>query len=193
MLEIGSFASGSCRGLSRRAFVKAGSTRPFIAGLPSNVNAKGGKAKSTILIWLWGGPSHIDLWDPKPDAPDDIRSPFATIPTAIPGVHFTEIIPGLAKRLNKFSIVRSSKFSAGHDMFPLTGDRKTGPAQEPFLVHCASDGQMKIPSLQLMDGLSPKRLSDRKFLTKQLDDLASSFDNNKTLAFILLLALGGTL
>ena len=131
MLEIGSFQSAPSQPFSRRAFVKAGATLPFLAGLPNAVQASNGKAKSTILIWLWGGPSHIDLWDPKPDAPSEVKSPFANISTAIPGVHFTEIIPGLAKRLDKFSIVRSTKFSGSHDMLPLTGFRQSGPAQEP--------------------------------------------------------------
>ena len=48
------------------------------------------KHKSVIVFWLSGGPSHIDMWDPKPEAPVEIRSPFATLPTKMPGVHFTE-------------------------------------------------------------------------------------------------------
>ena len=48
------------------------------------------KAKSVIVLWLWGGPSHIDMFDPKPDAPSDFRGPFGTIPTRTPGMHFTE-------------------------------------------------------------------------------------------------------
>ncbi|HLU46478.1 MAG TPA: DUF1501 domain-containing protein, partial [Planctomycetota bacterium] len=54
-----------------------------------------------------GGPSHIDTFDPKPDAPSAFRSLFTTIPTRIPGVHFTEIFPLLAKRNDRFALIRS--------------------------------------------------------------------------------------
>ena len=52
-----------------------------------------GKARNVVMIYLQGGPSHLDLWDPKENLPDNIRSSFNTIPTKIPGVHFTEILP----------------------------------------------------------------------------------------------------
>ena len=55
-----------------------------------------GKAKSIIMVYLQGGPSHLDLWDPKPDAAENIRSAFKNIGTKLPGVHFTEILPKLA-------------------------------------------------------------------------------------------------
>ena len=65
------------------------------------------KAKSVILIFNCGGPSHIDLWDPKPDAADDIRGPLRTIPTNVPGIRVTEFLPRLAKQADKYAIVRS--------------------------------------------------------------------------------------
>lgn len=70
-----------------------------------------GKAKSIILVYLQGGPSHLDLWDPKKDVPDNVRSAFKTIPTKIPGVHFTEILPKLAKINDKFTMIRSMSYS----------------------------------------------------------------------------------
>ncbi len=69
-----------------------------------------GKAKSIIMVYLQGGPSHIDLWDPKADVPDNVRSAFKTIPTKIPGVHFTEILPTLAKLNDKFTLIRSMSY-----------------------------------------------------------------------------------
>ncbi len=66
-----------------------------------------GKAKSVVLIYLQGGPSHLDLWDPKPDAPDNVRSIFQPIATKLPGVNFTEILPNLAKINDKFTMMRS--------------------------------------------------------------------------------------
>lgn len=66
-----------------------------------------GKAKSVILCYLQGGPSHLDLWDPKENVPDNVRSSFKPIPTKIPGVNFTELLPNLAKVNDKFTMMRS--------------------------------------------------------------------------------------
>jgi hypothetical protein len=65
------------------------------------------KARSVIMIFNCGGPSHIDLFDPKPDAPDRVRSIFQPIDTCVPGIQVTELIPELAKRADKLAIVRS--------------------------------------------------------------------------------------
>ena len=70
-----------------------------------------GKAKHVILCYLQGGPSHIDLWDPKPDAPENVKSIFKPIPTKIPGVNFTELMPKLAKVNDKMSMIRSMSYT----------------------------------------------------------------------------------
>ena len=70
-----------------------------------------GKAKSVILLYLQGGPSHIDLWDPKPDAPTNVRSIFKPIKTKLPGVNFTELLPNLAKVNDKFTMMRSVSYT----------------------------------------------------------------------------------
>jgi len=70
-----------------------------------------GKAKSVIMVYLQGGPSHIDLWDPKENVPDKIRSPFKPISTKIPGINFTELLPGLAKVNDKFTMIRSMGYT----------------------------------------------------------------------------------
>ena len=70
-----------------------------------------GKAKSVVMIYLQGGPSHLDLWDPKLNVPDNIRSAFNTIPTKIPGIHYTEILPNLAKINDKFTQIRSMGYT----------------------------------------------------------------------------------
>src|SRR6478752_2026162 len=61
-----------------------------------------GSAKNVILVYLQGGPSHLDLWDPKENLSDSMKSPFSTISTKIPGVNFTELLPELAKVNDKF-------------------------------------------------------------------------------------------
>ena len=70
-----------------------------------------GKAKHVILCYLQGGPSHLDLWDPKPDAPENVRSIFKPIPTKIPGINFTEIMPKLAKVNDKMTMIRSMGYT----------------------------------------------------------------------------------
>src|ERR1051325_4016572 len=70
-----------------------------------------GTAKNVVMIYLQGGPSHLDLWDPKENLPDNIRSSFKPIPTKIPGVNFTEILPELAKVNDKFTMIRSMGYT----------------------------------------------------------------------------------
>ncbi|HUR46564.1 MAG TPA: DUF1501 domain-containing protein [Candidatus Saccharimonadales bacterium] len=70
-----------------------------------------GKAKNMIMIYLQGGPSHLDLWDPKENVPDKIRSQFKSIPTKIPGINFTEILPSLAKVNDKITMIRSMSYT----------------------------------------------------------------------------------
>jgi len=70
-----------------------------------------GKAKSVILCYLQGGPSHLDLWDPKPDTSDKVRSVFKPIKTKLPGVHFTELLPNLAQVNDKFTMIRSMSYT----------------------------------------------------------------------------------
>jgi hypothetical protein len=65
-------------------------------GAESPARSPGAKARSVILIFNCGGPSHIDLWDPKPAAPDNIRGEFQPIDTNVPGIQVTELLPQLA-------------------------------------------------------------------------------------------------
>jgi uncharacterized protein DUF1501 len=66
-----------------------------------------GKAKSIIMVYLQGGPSHLDLWDPKENVPDNVRSVFKSIPTKVNGVQFTEILPKLAQVNDKITMIRA--------------------------------------------------------------------------------------
>jgi hypothetical protein len=70
-----------------------------------------GKAKHVILVYLQGGPSHLDLWDPKPDAPENVRSIFKPIDTKVAGVQFTELMPKLAEVNDKFTMIRSMSYT----------------------------------------------------------------------------------
>ncbi|MDR3638180.1 MAG: DUF1501 domain-containing protein [Isosphaeraceae bacterium] len=70
-----------------------------------------GKAKSIIMVYLQGGPSHLDLWDPKDGVPDNVRSAFKPIATRLPGVQFTEVLPKLAQVNDKFTMIRSMSYT----------------------------------------------------------------------------------
>lgn len=112
--------------VSRREILRVGGGALFGLTLPqllqlqssasalpsSSVDARGwGSAKNVILIFLQGGPSHLDLWDPKPDAPDDVKSVFATIPSKVPGMEVTELLPRLAQVTDRFTFIRAMSYS----------------------------------------------------------------------------------
>jgi hypothetical protein len=70
-----------------------------------------GKAKSIIMVYLQGGPSHLDLWDPKDNVPDNVRSVFKAIDTKVPGTKVTEVLPRLARITDKFTFIRSMSYT----------------------------------------------------------------------------------
>ena len=97
---------------TRRNFLKSsigltGLTVPSLLSLISKAGTQAPKAKSCIVLYTWGGMSHYESFDPKPDAPSDIRGEFKAIPTATPGIQFCEHLPLLAKHTEKMAIVRS--------------------------------------------------------------------------------------
>lgn len=128
-------------GLSRRDILhlSLGAGLAGTASSPLSASTAGnrgfGKAKSCILLYLFGGPSHIDIWDMKPDAPAEIRGEFKPIRTNVPGIEITEHLPQLARRVDKCAILRSlthgdsSHGSASHTM--LTGKRPRSLGEVP--------------------------------------------------------------
>src|SRR5690348_10310264 len=70
-----------------------------------------GKAKSIIMVYLQGGPSHLDLWDPKENVPDNVRSAFKKISTKVPGIDVMETLPRLSKITDKFTFIRSMSYT----------------------------------------------------------------------------------
>lgn len=73
----------------------------------ATASSRASKAKSVIMIFNGGAPSHLDLWDPKPEAADDIRGPFKPIRTNVTGVHISELLPRMAKRMDNVALIRS--------------------------------------------------------------------------------------
>ncbi len=96
--------------VSRRDFLRAGSLAAAcgVAGMArATPQAAAAPAKSILLLDLFGGPSHIDTFDPKPNAPAEIRGEFGTIATALPGVRVCEHLPELARRMDRFATIRT--------------------------------------------------------------------------------------
>jgi hypothetical protein len=127
---------------TRRRFMAAGALGGLVT-LPELLHAssKAGPERSCIFIVQQGGPSHIDTWDMKPDAPIEIRGPLKPISTDVPGIQVCELLPRLAARAGKYCLLRSmhhvsNDHDAGMHMF-LTG-RTVPPADAPALGAIAS-------------------------------------------------------
>jgi uncharacterized protein (DUF1501 family) len=108
----------NCAGITRRDCLQIGLGGllggGFVTALRAAASASPAKAKSCILIWMDGGPTHFETFDPKPDAPAEYRGEFKAIPTAVPGVRFSEHMPQLAKHLDKYAIIRSIRHEQGN-------------------------------------------------------------------------------
>lgn len=144
MFDLIHGATRDCEGLSRREMLRVGGLGALGLSLPqllrSEAQAKtaGRRTRqelSVILMWMQGGPSHIDTFDPKPDAPVEIRGEFKAIPTCLPGVQLCEHLPRLAANLDKFSIIRSGySYNASHgvaDAYMLSGWKWTSVVVYP--------------------------------------------------------------
>jgi hypothetical protein len=113
MLFVGRQTQRTCQGLTRRALLQAGASTVLglsladLLRLRAEGTAPAGSAKSVLLLWLWGGPAHLDTWDPKPKAPLEFRGPFSPIATRTPGLRVAELFPQIAKLSDTFAVVRS--------------------------------------------------------------------------------------
>ena len=144
---------------SRREILRIGSMGGMLGGLQmasklqaiEKASQSGGM--SGIMLFLVGAPSHIDTFDPKPDAPLEIRGPYKTISTAVSGIRVTEILPQVAKQADKFSIIRSVNFQAaavhdtGHQLMQ-TGRAFSGGIEHPHIgsaLNFLNPGAGEIP------------------------------------------------
>jgi hypothetical protein len=129
MLVIpGPYSKDTCDGITRRDLLRVGGSAVFgfsladlfawqkASAAEAAADASGGgpgfgKAKSVILCYLQGGPSHLDLWDPKDNVPDNVRSIFKAQPTKTNGLLFTELLPNLAQVTDKVTMIRSMSYT----------------------------------------------------------------------------------
>jgi hypothetical protein len=121
-------------GLSFSELLRAETTKP--ATLATS------RTPSVIILWMRGGPSHIDMWDPKPDAPAEYRGEFGTISTSITGITLTDMLPMSARIMHKWSIIRSlHHHDAGHssgDQICFTGYPAGPSPDENVMPSCGS-------------------------------------------------------
>ena len=136
----------NCAGIARRDFLQLGVGGVLGLGMGDLISLRADAAKAAgkvnpenincILVWLDGGPTHFETFDPKPNAPSDVRGEFKSIPTNITGVHFCETVPRLARSLDKMAIVRSichkDPNHGGGNHYMMTG------APTPVPVNCGS-------------------------------------------------------
>ncbi|MFO0799544.1 MAG: DUF1501 domain-containing protein [Gemmataceae bacterium] len=174
--------------VSRRQLLAAGGVTALTMGLPGTVAARsdpnrtsrGAAEKSCIFVLLCGGPSHLDLWDLKPDAPDEIRGPYRPAPSAVPGLRLSELQPRLSAMANRFTLVRSmthpgnisNHFDAMHNL--LAGQHNAPPdaaylgsvlskvqptrqslASYVWLIKCVGDPVFCAPNIGTGGNLGP--------------------------------------
>ena len=136
----------NCAGIGRRDFIQLGVGGILGLGMGDLMSLRADAARAAgkpnpdnincILVWLDGGPTHFETFDPKPNAPSDVRGEFKPIPTNVAGVHFCETVPRLARSLDKMAILRSichkDPNHGGGNHYMMTG------APTPVPVNCGS-------------------------------------------------------
>ena len=196
----GKGSTQTCDGVTRRDFLQVGALGAIGLTLPNLMALKalgkvtpGGDERSCIMIFNLGAPSQIDLFDPKPDAPAEIRGPFKTIPTKSKDIQLTELLPLHAKIADKFSIVRSCYHTAaavhdtGHQMMQ-TGRLFTGGVNTPhvgsalqFLRGSRNElpGHIILPQAMGPTGGNMPHGQDAGFLGKAYDPFILNSDPSK--------------
>jgi hypothetical protein len=137
----------NCAGMARRDFLQLGiggglgigltsllqfrANAAAVSSAPGKLGGKNASKTNCIMIWLDGGPSHYETFDPKPDAPSEIRGTFKPISTSVPGIQFCEAMPNLAKAADKVTIVRSichkDPNHGGGNHYMMTGSKTPVP------------------------------------------------------------------
>jgi hypothetical protein len=245
MLHVGHLNASTCRGVSRRALLEAGSIAALGLSLPGLLRSQAGaapppaRARSVILLWLWGGPSHLDTFDLKPGAPLEYRGPYRPIATNVPGIEICELLPKLARQADKYALIRSLNHHSndhgiggtigltgsssgavslsgqvlpgrvqpaygsvvsrlresgsapagfvavgghlhqGHRRIEGEGAAVLGALYDPFRIDYDADEGVKVPQLELIDGVTREGLGDRRRLLASLDSLSRSLEADR--------------
>ena len=188
-----------CDGISRRDFLHAGSlsmaglTLPTMLQLEAQGAVQPGKDVNCIMIFMLGGPSQLDTWDMKPDAPLEIRGPYKPIETNVSGIRISEIFPRMAKHADKYALVRSCHYAgaAVHDIghqAMQTGRVFLGGLEHPH-VGCvlnykkgskgAAPAHVVLPTPMGASGGNMPHGQSAGYLGKQYDPLVLDADPSK--------------
>ena len=248
MLRIGNLQKNGTGRVSRRELIRAGGLSACGVSLADLLRHEAAAApenrprpKSVILLWLWGGPSHVDSFDMKPNAPVEYRGPYAPVSTTVPGLQICEMLPKLAQRAHRYSIIRSLHHTSndhgiagtigltGADTgaISLSGQTMAGSLQpafggvvsrvlgpstqmprfmtlgghlhqgkraiagegggqlgtlhDPFRLDYDPEQGVRIPDLDLIDGLSPSGLDSRERLLTAMDSLSARLDRSEVM------------
>lgn len=187
--------SKRCDGVTRRNFVRVGGLtalglgmgdffrlqRAMAASPISNSNRKA-KAKSCILIWLDGGASHLDTFDPKPKAPSEVRGPFDSINTKLTGIRISEHLRQTAKMLDKLALIRSVTSPFGVHNFAvqylMTGYKPTPALEYPSIASV-------VAHLQPQSGVLPSNIAIPNLISRDAASIGNGFLANSTKHFSL--------
>jgi hypothetical protein len=201
-LNIGEVAVRDCQGLTRRQILQVGGLGAIGLSLADWWKARELQAhssspgtrrreKSCIFLFLSGGPSHLETFDPKPNAPVNIRGPYGTIRTSVPGIHIGELLPQIAQHIDKCSLLRSmtSKDGGHSGVAMLSGMTKSAasygavlaklkgasPAGMPSFVHVGPNGYLPGAG-SLGTACSPIMMADPAGTQVQLPQFALTAD-----------------
>lgn len=159
---------------NRRSILRMGGSIFGGLNLPRLLAAGSGQAQNCIIFFLEGGPCQHDSFDPKPDQPSEIRGSFKTIPTSIPGVHFSELLPRCAQNLSRFSVIRSVySREAIHEkakQYIFSGARPNNAFKHPVF------GSVVAKELGPRNGLPPFVCIPRKDISADAGFLGPAYD-----------------
>jgi uncharacterized protein (DUF1501 family) len=175
MLTITGSLSRSCDGISRRDFLKVGALASGLSlgdllRLRAQATTTDTPApKSVIMIWLYGGPSHIDMYDLKPDAPAEYRGEFKPIATKVPGLDICELMPQQAKIADKFTLLRNMKYKGDVEHIPpelLTGWTRSRPQRPAFgsVISRINGGRNNLPGYVSLMGRGGVEFEDPSYV-----------------------------
>jgi hypothetical protein len=171
MLDLPTGRSSDCTGLTRRSFLRVGGLATLGLSLPAYLRlqaaqpARDRRSVCCILLWMQGGPSHHDSFDPKPDAPAEVRGEFGTIGTTLAGVRLAEHLPMLARQTDRYSIIRGHDPKNGShgtaDHLMMTGHKFN--AALPFACYGSVIARERGYKNSLMPFVQLGRFIDRRF------------------------------
>lgn len=187
------FITKRCDGATRRNFVRAGGLTALGLGMPSlsqlqqataasPLSSISAKAKSCILIWLDGGASHLDTFDPKPLAPAEVRGPFDSINTNMTGVRISEHLPQTARLMDQFALIRGVTSPFGVHNFAIqylmTGYKPTPAVEYPAMASV-------VAHLRTQESVLPSNIAIPHLISRDVATIGNGFLPSATQAFSL--------